>query len=256
MSKPSASPSSTRPVAIVTGGAQRIGGVICKSLHENGYNLVIHYRNSQEAANTLRDQLNNSRHDSVITLPANLGDIQAIKNLVAQASRHWGRLDALINNASSFYPTPISEAKEDQWDDLFNSNVKGAFFISQASAPFLKKQKGSIINIIDIHGEKPLKDHSIYCMAKAALGMMTQSLAKELAPIRVNGISPGAIMWPEQQGKDSLSSEQKENIINKIPLGQPGTPNDIANTIVFLLLNAPYITGQIINVDGGRSLSM
>jgi pteridine reductase len=247
---------SNNPVAIVTGGAQRIGSAICRTLHAHDYNVVIHYRNSKQAADDLCHHLNFARSNSAIALTADLNQVHSINTLIEQALQQWGQVDALINNASSFYPTPVSQATEDQWDDLFNSNVKGAFFLSQAAAPQLQKTQGTIINIVDIHAQKPLKGHSIYSMAKAALAMMTQSLAKELAPIRVNGISPGAILWPELDGKEGLNQQQKSDILEKIPLAKPGTAEDIANTVLFLLQGSPYITGQIISVDGGRSLSM
>ncbi|MCR8922322.1 pteridine reductase [Dasania sp. GY-MA-18] len=247
---------STQPVAIITGGAQRIGAEICNSLHRHGYNVVIHYRHSQSKAEALCAQLNQQRSNSAIALAADLADVSALQQLIRQAQQQWGRLDALVNNASSFYPTPVAQCDENQWHDLFNSNVKGAFFLSQAAAPYLQKHKGCIVNIVDIHAQKPLKEHSLYCMAKAALAMMTQSLAKELPPVRVNGVAPGAILWPEQQGKSVLSDEDKQQITQKIPLGHSGSPQDIAKTVLFLIKDAPYITGQIISVDGGRSLGM
>ncbi|WP_339673334.1 pteridine reductase [Dasania marina] len=247
---------SNPPVALITGGAQRIGAVICKVLHAQGFNIVVHYKNSKQQATDLCNELNVGRRNSAISLAASLDNHNAIKNVIEQAALQWGRLDALVNNASSFYPTPVANANEQQWDDLFNSNVKGAFFLSQAAAPYLQKNKGCIVNIVDIHAQKPLKEHSLYCMAKAALAMMTQTLAKDLPPVRVNGVAPGAILWPEQQGKSVLSDEEKQHITQKIPLGHAGCPEDIAKTVLFLIKDAPYITGQIISVDGGRSLGV
>lgn len=246
----------TNPVALITGGAKRVGAALCKALHSQGFNIVIHYNNSRQQAEALCRQLNASRRNSAISLAAHLGNNPAIKTLAERASLQWGRLDTLINNASSFYPTAVDDASESQWDELFNSNVKGAFFLSQALAPHLRKNHGCIVNIVDIHAQKPLKGHSIYCMAKAALAMMTQALAKELAPVRVNGVSPGAILWPENLAGDILADNDKQQIIKKIPLAHAGKPEDIAKTVLFLINAAPYITGQIVAVDGGRTLSM
>ncbi len=244
------------PVAIITGAGQRIGAAIAKTLHKHGYNVVVHYRSNHVAADSLCRQLNASRANSAMTVNGDLGNVKALPALITQAQRQWGRLDALINNASSFYPTPVAQCHADQWDDLFNSNVKGAFFLSLAASPHLQKTNGCIVNIVDIHAQKPLKEYSVYCMTKAALVMMTQTLAKELPPVRVNGISPGAILWPEQERDSTLGDSDKQNIIDKIPLGKTGSAEDIATSVLFLVKDAPYITGQIISVDGGRSLSM
>lgn len=245
------------PVAVVTGGAQRIGASICKTLHQRGFNVVIHFNHSQQPAEQLTAGLNQQRANSAICLQASLNNNQSLKRLIEQAEQHWGRLDALINNASGFYPTEISEATEQDWDTLINSNVKGAYFLCQAASPYLAKQRGCIVNIVDIHGARPLGGYSIYSIAKAGLQMLTQSLAKELPPVRVNGVSPGAILWPDESHQDTaLNTEQKQHILDKIPLGNLGRPEDIAETVAFLACSAPYITGQIIAVDGGRSLSM
>jgi pteridine reductase len=244
------------PVALITGAAQRIGACTARRLHAAGYNIVIHYRSSNREALALAESLNQLRADSAITLACPLDDVSGLQQLATQAVQHWGRLDALINNASSFYPTPVGSASENDWNALIDSNVKGAFFLSQALAPAIAEQRGAIINIVDIHAQKPLKEHTLYCIAKAGLAMLTQSLAKELAPaIRVNGVSPGAILWPEAGGEESLSAEQKAGIVERIPLERAGEPDDIARTIEFLLAQN-YITGQIIAVDGGRSLAM
>ena len=246
--------SSNNKVALVTGAAHRIGERIAKELHGSGYRIVIHYRNSAAAAEQLVDTLNEQRADSAQCLQANLADLQSIKSLAAQTVNRWGRLDALVNNASSFYPTDIQTSTEEQWEDLMSGNVKGAFFLSQALIPDLEKTRGCIINLIDIHAESPLKNHSIYCIAKAGAAMMTKSLANDLGPnIRVNGISPGAIIWPENEAE--LTVEAKAAILKRVPLEKIGDPGDIARTAKFLICDAPYITGQIIAVDGGRSLN-
>ena len=235
--------------ALVTGAAKRVGAVIAKQLHADGYNIVVHYQHSKEAANNLVAELNALRSNSAKSLSADLGNTEEITKLAERVSAEG--LDLLVNNASSFYPTPIGGVSESDWDQLINSNVKGAFFLSQALAPVLKEHNGAIINIVDIHSEKPMSQYPVYSMAKAALAMMTKSLAKELAPdIRVNGVSPGAILWPEEE----LEEDQKKVILDRIPLQRTGQPEDIASTVLFLA-KAPYITGQIISVDGGRTLN-
>ncbi|MDX1538805.1 pteridine reductase [Arsukibacterium sp.] len=241
---------SDSPVALVTGSAKRLGKQIVCQLHQAGYRVIIHFNQSAEAASSLADSLNQQRPNSAVTLQANLLEDQAVKQLAAQALACFNRLDVLVNNASGFYPTPLASATLANWDDLFGSNVKAPYFLAQALAPALSDNNGCIINMVDIHAQQPLQDHSIYCMAKAALLMMTKSLARELAPtIRVNGIAPGAILWPSQQ----LAEADKADVLRQIPLQRTGTPEDIANTVLFLL-QSPYISGQIIAVDGGRSL--
>jgi pteridine reductase len=241
-------------VALITGAAQRIGESIANELHRAEFNIIIHYRNSAGPARDLVDKLNAIRPDSAHCLQADLADQEAIKSLADNALQQWGRLDALVNNASSFYPTDFHSATTGQWDDLIAGNVKGAFFLSQALAAALAKTKGCIINLIDIHAEIPLKNHSIYCIAKAGAAMMTRSLARDLGPhIRVNGISPGAILWPENDAE--LSEQQQQAILEQVPLKKVGEPGDIARTAKFLICDAPYISGQIIAVDGGRSVS-
>ncbi len=242
----------TNKVALVTGGAQRIGAQIVRTLHKAGYDITLHYCSSEEPAEELASELNKLRDDSVKCFAADLNNIDSINTLAHYVTEQFGRIDVLVNNASRFYPTPIGSITEDNWDDLINSNVKGSLFLSQMLAENLKKNKGCIINIVDIHAEKPLKDHPVYSIAKAALAMMTKSLAKELGPeIRVNGISPGAILWPEQ----TMTEQQQQAILNRIPLVCTGQPEDIANTVLFLANDAPYITGQILAVDGGRTLN-
>ncbi len=245
---------SEHPAALVTGSARRLGRHIITTLHNAGYNVIIHCNRSRDEADALAQTLNRQRPDSAAVLQADLLDEHYWPSLAADAVACFGRLDVLVNNASSFYPTPVATASTAQWQDLFGSNVKAPYFLSLALAPELAKQRGAIVNMVDIHAEKPLPQHSLYCMAKAALLMMTKSLACELAAtIRVNGIAPGAILWPTEQSVQ-LSEPDKAAILRQIPLQQLGSPQDIANTVLFLL-QSPYITGQIITVDGGRSLS-
>jgi pteridine reductase len=237
--------------ALITGAAHRIGATIAKQLHAQGVDLVIHYRQSAAAAEALRDELEADRADSLRLVQADLCQPDSHHRLVEAALAFRGRLDLLVNNASSFYPTPLAEASVEQWDDLIGSNLKAPFFLSQAAAPLLRKQRGTIINLIDIHAERPLKEYPIYSVAKAGNAMLVKSLARELGPeIRVNGIAPGAILWPEQ----GLSEDNRRSILERTALKRPGTPEDIARTLLFLLRDAPYITGQIIAVDGGRTL--
>jgi len=238
---------------LLTGGTHRIGAAIAHTLHRAGMNLALHYRSSGEESAVLRDELNRRRADSVILLQADLRDIASLPALVEQTIARWGRLDALINNASSFYPTPLGRTTEADWDDLLASNLKAPFFLSQAAAPQLRAVEGSIINLVDIYARRPLENHPVYCAAKAGLAMLTRSLAWELGPaVRVNGIAPGAILWPEQE----MSEATKAQLLSRIPLRRRGEPEDIASTVLFLLQDACYITGQIIAVDGGRSLSL
>ncbi len=241
-------------VALVTGAAQRIGKCIATELHHSGFNILLHYRSSANAALALVEQLNQLRPHSAHCLQANLSLQQDITQLAADSVNHWGRLDALVNNASAFYPTDINHCDETDWNELIDSNLKGAFFLSQALIPALKKNRGSITNLIDIHAEAPLENHSIYCIAKAGAAMMCKSLARELGPeIRVNGVAPGAILWPENAAE--IDQQVKQDILKQIPLAKTGEPEDIAKTVKFLVCNAPYISGQIIAVDGGRSVS-
>jgi pteridine reductase len=241
------------PVALITGAAKRIGAEAARHLHRHGFSLVIHHRNSGNEAQQLALELNTLRENSAHVLQADLAEFDRLPELIAHTIGRFGQLDVLVNNASSFFPTPIGGVTPHQWQDLFASNAWAPFFLSQAAAPHLKASKGCIINMIDIYAERPAAQHTVYCMAKAALQTMTLSLAKELAPdIRVNGIAPGAIIWPET-GK----SEQEKNLqLAKIPLQRIGEANDIASAILWLAQEARYTTGQIIRVDGGRHLSM
>ena len=238
------------PVALITGAAKRIGAAMACKLHSEGYRIIIHYGHSKDDALALAEKLNSQRADSATCLQANLCNSDEVNALAQKALDVWGHLDVLVNNASSFYPTPVGDISEDDWDSLVGSNVKGPLFLSQALAPALEAKKGCIINMVDMHIDRPLPKHSVYLIAKSGLASLTQSLAIDLAPnVRVNGIAPGAILWPEREMDDA----EKDKLLSSIPLGELGTPEDIANTLSFLV-SAPYITGQIIYVDGGRGL--
>ncbi len=244
----------SQPVALITGAARRIGATTARLLHAENYNIIIQYRKNKGSAEQLVHELNRIRSNSAISLHADLNSLDDIDLLAANAKIVWGKISLLVNNASSFYPTALPNATEAQWNDLMNSNAKAPLFLTQALLSTLKAESGCVINIADIYADRPLANHAIYCMAKAANVMLTKSLAKDLAPyIRVNGIAPGAIMWPEDMAEDEI---QKKNIVDKIPMQRTGMAEDIANTIVFLATKAPYVTGQIIAVDGGRSVSL
>lgn len=252
-------PSSTTKVALVTGAAKRIGAEIVRQLHKENVNVVIHYHQSEQAARELADELNEAREHSALCIAADLNDLAQVNSLAEQANRHWQRIDLLVNNASSFYPTPIGESSEEDWNQLINSNLKAPFFLAQALAKYLGTHHGCIINIADIYADRPLKKHSIYSIAKAGNVMLTKTLAQEMAPlVRVNGIAPGAILWPDDNHKnpdDRLSDDDKEKMLAKIPLQQRGQAQDIARAILFLT-QSPYITGQILTIDGGRSITV
>ena len=238
-------------VALITGAARRIGAAIARTLHAQGADVAIHYRESGEAANAVAADLNALRADSAATFAADLTDLASLNHLVDDVSAWHNRLDILVNNASSFYPTPVGEITEDQWDDLIGTNLKAPLFLSQAALPALREARGVIINIVDVHAQRPLRNHTVYGSAKAGLAMLTRSLAKDLAPeVRVNGVSPGAILWPEI----GMSGATKDAILEQVPLGRPGTPDDVANAVLFLAKDADYVTGQIIAIDGGRSI--
>jgi len=238
-------------VVLITGGARRVGAETARALHAAGANVFIHYRNSAADAIALAAEFNQARAHSAATHAADLLRAEAPQELVSAALAAFGRLDILINNASSFYSTPVGSITVSQWDDLMGSNLKAPLFLSQAAAPGLRVQRGLIINMIDIHALRPLKAHPVYSAAKAGLAMLTRSLARELGPeIRVNGIAPGPVLWPEDDMDESLRQE----IIGRTALKRHGTPQDVARTVLFLARDAPYITGQIIAVDGGRSI--
>ncbi|MBI3897596.1 MAG: pteridine reductase [Gammaproteobacteria bacterium] len=239
-------------VALITGGAHRIGAAVARLLHAQGMRLVIHYHSSEAEAHALQAELHRQRPESVMLVRGDLSNSEKLlKNLVYETVEAFGRLDALINNASRFYPTPFGAATEDQWDNIVATNLKAPFFLAQAALPHLKRYAGSIINITDIYGERPLPDHPIYSIAKAGLITLTKALARDAAPeVRANAISPGAILWP-QGGADEMS---KQRMISRTPLKRLGDPDDIARTVLFLIRDAGYITGQVIAVDGGRSV--
>ena len=237
----------------MTGAARRVGNSIAARLHERGLNVAVHYRSSRGDADAFVAALNERRGNSAIAVRASLDDAEELRGMMRIVENHWGGMDVLVNNASSFYPTPVAAATEAHWDDLFASNARGPFFLSQAAAESLAQHQGCIVNLLDVHAERPMREHTIYCMAKAALVMMTRSLALELAPnVRVNGVAPGAILWPSQDPSD----EEKQATLARVPMQRTGCPDDIAGAVAYLALDAPYVTGQIIAVDGGRSLNM
>jgi pteridine reductase len=242
----------TGKTVLITGGARRVGAAIGRMLHGAGANLVVHYRNSTKDADALIGELNAARRESAAGFQADLLDLDKLHELSGFAVGRFGGLDVLINNASTFYPTPIGKITPQHWDDLMGSNLKAPLFLSQTAAPALRKRNGLILNIVDIHALRPLRDHTVYCIAKAGLHMLTRSLAKELGPeIRVNGISPGPVLWPEHGGDDATRAK----IIQRTILQKMGTPEDIARTALFFATQAPFITGQILPVDGGRSVA-
>jgi len=242
-------------VVLVTGGAKRVGAAICRRLHAAGAGVLVHYRSAALEARALQVELNAQRPESIALAQADLLKAATGSQLVKAALRHFGRLDALINNASSFYATAIGEITEQAWDDLIGTNLKAPLFLSQAAAVELRKVGGCIVNIVDIHADRPMKDHVVYSTAKGGLVALTRSLARELGPeVRVNGVAPGAIVWPED---DVWSNEaERERIIAQTSLKRVGDPDDIALAVHFLVAGAPYVTGQIIAVDGGRSISL
>jgi pteridine reductase len=236
---------------LITGGARRVGAEIARTLHAAGANIFLHYRSSASAASALIEELNRAREGSAASAPADLLDPKTPERLVAEVNARFGRLDLLINNASTFYATPIGQVTAAAWDDLIGVNLRAPLFLSQAAAGALARQRGLILNVVDIHGLRPLKGHPVYSVAKAGLAMLTRSLARELGPdVRVNGIAPGPVLWPETE----LNSAMKREIIDKTALKRHGSPQDVAKTALFLAKDAPYITGQIIAVDGGRSI--
>jgi len=247
----------TKPVVLITGAAKRIGAAFSRAFHQQGFNVAIHYGRSKTAAEQLSDELNSARANSAIALPADLNQHAEVLQLAQNCLAQWQRVDLLINNASSFFPTHIGSSGEDDWDQLINSNLKAPYFLSQALAPALQKQGGSIINLADIHGDKPMAGHAIYNIAKAGNIMLTKTLAKELAPaIRVNGIAPGAIAWPEATGDEAKQQAKQQTILDKSPLQRLGGYANIVAAALYLSTEASYTSGQILSVDGGRSLSM
>jgi pteridine reductase len=242
-------------IVLITGGAKRVGAAICRLLHANGANLMIHYKNSVKEARALQAELNLQRPNSVAIIQGDLLNLSILPSLIQETINHFGKLDVLINNASSYYPTEIGNIYEEQWLDLMGSNLKAPLFLSQAAAVELKKQQGCIINITDMHVERPKKGYIVYSVAKAGLVTLTKSLAHELSPeVRVNAVAPGPVMWPEDNPQfDEL---YRQRVISQTLLKRIGEPNDIAKAVKFLIQDAPFITGQIIAVDGGRSLNL
>jgi pteridine reductase len=237
--------------ALITGAARRVGAAIACALHAAGANVLVHYRSSGEEAHRLAAALNETRPGSAATAECDLLDIAKLPGLVAEASRVFGALDILVNNASSFYPTPVGDIGEIDWDDLVGTNLKAPLFLSQAAAPLLHASCGLIVNLADIHGERPLRRYPVYSVAKAGLIMLTRALARELGPrVRVNAVAPGPVLWPE----DGLDTELQAKIVAGTALKRPGSPEDVARTVVFFATEAPYVTGQVLAIDGGRSI--
>ena len=238
-------------VVLVTGGARRVGAAIVRILHGAGASVMIHHRSSAAAAVQLADDLNRTRPASCAVFCADLLDLESPERLIGAVLERFGRLDVLVNNASTFYPTAVGKISHAAWDDLVGTNLRAPLFVSQAAAPALRERHGLILNIIDIHAARPLAGHIVYSVAKAGLATLTRALARELGPhIRVNGIAPGPVLWPE----GDMDEDLKHEIVDKTALKRHGTPQDVARTALFLAKDAPYITGQIIAVDGGRSL--
>lgn len=237
------------PTVLITGAAKRIGAVIARNLHDCGMSIIVHYNQSAKEAESLVSDLNRLRDNSAHLLQADLLDMDGYESIISRAVGFTGRLDVLINNASLFYPTPVGKTTQQQWMELMGTNLTAPYFLAQAAVRVLEQTGGCIINITDIHGARPLKDHPVYSTAKAGLIMLTRALAKELGPaIRVNAVSPGAILWPE-----GLSEKKKEQILSRTLMKRMGTPEEIAGTVRFLVREATYITGQVIVVDGGRT---
>ncbi len=242
-------------VILVTGGAKRVGAAISRRLHAAGANIVLHYRSSAQEALKLQAELNAKRADSVLCVQADLLVLHDLPGMVTATVKHFGRLDGLVNNASSFYATTLAEVDETHWTDLVGTNLKAPLFLAQAAEMELRKQHGAIVNIVDIHAERPMQGHLVYSVAKAGLVALTKALAQELAPqVRVNAVAPGVIIWPEQGDWDN--EERRRQIVEHTLLKREGEPDDIAKTVQFLLGSAPYITGQVIAVDGGRSINL
>lgn len=242
---------SDRPVAFVTGAARRVGAAIARALHASGYDLALHYRRSRADVDALVAELEAAREGSTLALQAELGDADALPALVEATLARFGRLDALVNNASAFYPTPVGTATPAHWDELFAANARAPFFLAQAAAPHLRATHGAILNMADVYAERPLRQHTLYCMAKAALVMLTRSLAQELGPeVRVNAIAPGNVLWSTNEVK----VETAELLAARTALARQGTPGDIAAAALYLLRDAHYTTGVVLPVDGGRLL--
>lgn len=236
---------------LITGAAKRIGASCARMLHKQGHNIFLHYRSSKQQASRLCQELNAIRPDSAKIIQADLLNMNELASMVEEVKASWGKLDVLINNASAFYPQPVEEVTEQDWDALLGSNLKAPFFLTQSFNELLVKSQGCVVNIIDIHAERGLKDYPVYSITKAGLSAMTKVLAKELGSnVRVNGVSPGAVMWPEAD----MTAQQKAEIVDRVALKRTGEADDIAKAVKFLVEDSPYVTGQIITVDGGRTL--
>ena len=238
------------PVALVTGAGRRVGARIARELHAAGMSVAVHCHRSREDAERLREAFEGARPGSATVVAADLLESGAAEAVVAAAEKRWGRLDVLVNNASSFYPTPVGEVTQADWRDLVGSNLAAPFFLAQAAAPLLRAARGCIVNIADVYGHRPLAGHPVYSAAKAGLVMLTRALAVELGPeVRVNSVSPGAVLWPENE------DPERRRIIDAIALKRSGDPGDIARAALFLVRDAPYVTGQDLAVDGGRLIA-
>lgn len=251
----STTPDARAPAVLVTGAARRIGAAIAKALHASGARVVLHCHRSRAEAERLASHLNAQRAASAAVVEADLVDAAALPRVAAQAAAAFGRLDGLVNNASSFYPTPLGAIGSREWEDLLGTNLRAPLLLSQAAAAHLREARGAIVNIVDIHAERPLPGFAVYSVAKAGLAGLTRSLAVELAPeVRVNGVAPGAILWPEDDRH--FGGGERERITTQTPLRRVGEPADVAGAVRYLLLDAPFVTGQILAVDGGRSLRL
>ena len=241
----------TGRAALITGAARRVGATIARALHGAGANVVLHFRSSGEDAASLAQELNAARPGSAVLVECDLLEVAQLPALAEAAAQAFGGLDILVNNASTFYPTPVGDITESDWDDLIGANLKAPLFLAQATAPALHLNRGLIVNLADIHGMRPLRRHPVYCVSKAGLIMLTKSLARELGPhVRVNAIAPGPVMWPE----DGVDEELQAKIIDRTALKRPGSAADVARAVLFFATEAPYVTGQILAVDGGRSV--
>lgn len=240
-----------RRVALITGAAKRLGAAIARTLHAAGYDLALHYRQSQREMDAVCADLESARAGSTMAVKAELGDVDLLPAMVEKCVARFGRLDALVNNASAFYATPIGTVTPAQWNELFASNAQAPFFLAQAAAPHLKRSQGNIVNVVDVYAQRPLPNHSVYCMAKAALVGMTRALARDLGPdVRVNAVAPGAILWPES----GQPYTDQQDLVARTPLQRTGSLEEIGAAVLFLLRDATFTTGEIIRVDGGRSL--
>jgi pteridine reductase len=243
----------SRPVVLVTGAARRVGATIARTLHAAGYDIALHHRHSAGEAASLRAELERERPGSTLGVQADLAAVERLPALIEDVLARYGRLDALVNNASAFYPTPIGSVTPTHWNELFASNAQAPFFLVQAALPALRAARGAVVNLVDIYAERALAGHPVYVMAKAALAAMTRTLAQDLGPeVRINGVAPGAVLWPAE-GKDY---DDRAALLARTPLARAGTPEDVASAVLWLLRDAPFVTGQIIRVDGGRTLAV